>query len=196
MNATVRKWVVITGTALAIIVGCNPTVTPVGDTGTSTDGLAVSGGDFSDAPVSPGGTGGIVDVGGDVGIDEVVITEDGGEETRSFFTAFQIDPTAEDTAGPKFVVAGYVDDPNAADGVRTLDLVTGWNQSQPVQVHYQQRGADDTISFRTVVLAGTSPVGVIAGVELGHINADEFLDVVVLVKAAGAVTLCPPRPRQ
>ena len=107
MNATVRKWVVITGTMLAIVVGCNPTVTPVVDTGTGTDGLAVSDGGFSDAPVSPGGTGGVVDVGGDVGIDEVVITEDGGEETRSFFTAFQIDPTAEDTAGPKFVVAGY-----------------------------------------------------------------------------------------
>jgi len=192
MNATVRKWVVITGTTLVIVVGCNPTVTPVGDTGTNTDGLAVSDGGFSDAPVSPGGTGGVVDVGGDVGIDEVVITEDGGEETRSFFTAFQIDPTAEDTAGPKFVVAGYVDDPNAPEGERTLDLVTGWNQSQPVQVHYQLRGADDTISFRTVVLAGTSPVGVIAGVELGHINADEFPDVVVLVKAAGAQTFCPP----
>ena len=193
MNATVRKWVVITGTMLAIVVGCNPTVTPVVDTGTGTDGLAVSDGGFSDAPVSPGGTGGVVDVGGDVGIDEVVITEDGGEETRSFFTAFQIDPTAEDTAGPKFVVAGYVDDPNAPEGERTLDLVTGWNQSQPVQIHFQQRNADGTISFRTVVLAGTSPVAVIAGVELGHINADEFLDVVVLVKAAGAGTFCPPK---
>ncbi|MCH7993924.1 MAG: hypothetical protein IIB57_05715 [Planctomycetes bacterium] len=191
MNATVRKWVVITGTTLAIVVGCNPTVTPVGDTGTSTDGLAVSDGGFSDAPVSPGGTGGVVDVGGDVGIDEVVITEDGGEETRSFFTAFQIDPTAEDTAGPKFVVAGYVDDPNAPEGERTLDLVTGWNQSQPVQIHFQQRNADGTISFRTVVLAGTSPVAVIAGVELGHINADEFLDVVVLVKASGHPAICP-----
>ncbi|MCH8243020.1 MAG: VCBS repeat-containing protein [Planctomycetes bacterium] len=194
MNATVRKWVVITGTMLAIVVGCNPTVTPVVDTGTGTDGLAVSDGGFSDAPVSPGGTGGVLDVGGDVGIDEVVITEDGGEETRSFFTAFQIDPTAEDTAGPKFVVAGYVDDPNAPDGERTLDLVTGWNQSQPIQVHFQQRNADGTISFRTVVLAGTSPVAVIAGVELGHINADEFLDVVVLVKAAGNETFCPPPP--
>ncbi|MCH8147570.1 MAG: hypothetical protein IH987_06180, partial [Planctomycetes bacterium] len=193
MNATVRKWVVTTGTMLAIVVGCNPTVTPVDDSGTSTNGLEVSDGGFSDAPVSPGGTGGVVDIGGGGGIDEQVITEDGGEETRSFFTAFQIDPTAEDTAGPKFVVAGYVDDPNAAEGVGTLDLVTGWNQSQPVQVHYQQRAADGTISFRTVVLAGTSPVGVIAGVELGHINADEFLDVVLLVKAAGAITYCPPK---
>ena len=189
MNATVRKWVVITGTTLAIVVGCNPTVTPVGDTGTSTDGLAVSDGDFSDAPVSPGGTGGVVDVGGDVGvIDEVVITEDGGEETRSFFTAFQIDPVSEDTAGPKFVAAGDIDQ----DGL--LDLVSAWNQSQPLQLHLQRRDPDGNISFRTITLAGTSPIAVVAGLEVEQINDDGWLDIVVLVKATRGVTLCPTDP--
>ena len=43
--------------------------------------------------------------------------------TLSFFTAVQIDPRSEDSAGPQFVVA---DDVNG-DGL--TDLVSVWNQS-------------------------------------------------------------------
>ena len=82
------------------------------------------------------------------------------EETASFFAAFQIDPEAEDTAGPKFLLSADMD----RDGL--LDLVSGWNQSQPVQLHLQRRDAADNISFRTITLAGTSPLAVIAGVHL------------------------------
>lgn len=109
-----------------------------------------------------------------------------GEETRSFFKSFQIDPELEDTAGPKFVVASDFDQ----DGL--TDLVSGWNQSQPVQIHLQRRDAQGNLSFRTVTLAGTTPVGVIAGVEVGNLNGDLFPDVVVLVKATGFATFCPP----
>ncbi len=184
MNRGVFKTLAATAVALGIILGCNSGVVPDANTGDVT----VDGG-FSDAPTSPGGTGGTSGgtSGGTIveGSDDVELT---AEETRSFFTAFQVDPEAEDTAGPKFVVSGDVNQ----DGL--LDLVSAWNQSQPVQLHLQQRDPDDNISFRTVTLAGTSPLAIIAGVELGQINDDGWLDVVVLSKATGAVTLCPSVP--
>ena len=193
MNAMVWKRFAIAGLALGVIFGCDSAINQIVDEGTTAGGgetdFAQVDSTFSDAPVSPGGTGGVAIE------DPEPVNDQAGEETRSFFTAYQIDPEAEDTAGPKFVVAADVDH----DGL--LDLVSGWNQSQPVQIHLQQRDADDNIVFRTITLAGTTPVAVIAGVELGQINDDngdglindaDWLDIVVLSKATGFVTLCPP----
>lgn len=189
MKTFVLRGSVISFVVLAIIVGCTADFGG-GTTGGDTTGGATSGADvdtgFSNDPASPGGTGG-TGVPGDT-------TDDGGtielpaEETRSFFTAFQVDPVPEDTAGPKFVVSGDVDQ----DGL--LDLVSGWNQSQPVQLHLQRRDPAGNISFRTINLGGTNPIAVMAGVELGFINDDAFPDVVVLVKANGEVGLCPTSP--
>ncbi len=168
------KRIGITVGAFAIVIGCNTNVIP--NDGTTT--LDANG--FTDA--SPGGTGATGTPPAEVVVDDVVLP---AEETRSFFTAFQVDPTAEDTAGPKFVVAGDVDQ----DGL--MDLVTAWNQSQPIQLHLQRRDANDVISFRTVTLGGTSPIAVVSGLELGQINDDGFLDVVALIKATGGSGQCP-----
>ncbi len=184
-----RTFIVVLG-AIAIIVGCTSVYTLTGDEpgGTGATGSSDVDGDFSDTPSSPGGTGG---TGGNI---PGTTTDDGGdielpaEETRSFFTAFQVDPVPEDTAGPKFVVAGDVDN----DGL--LDLASGWNQSQPIQLHLQRRDPAGNITFRTINLGGTNPIAVIAGVEFAHINNDGFLDVVVLSKATGFVGLCPTDP--
>lgn len=136
-----------------------------------------------------GGDGG--DLGPPTDTDDVDLP---AEATQSFFTAFQIDPVEEDTAGPKFVVAADVD----KDGL--TDLVSAWNQSQPVQLHLQRRDASGVISFRTVTLGGTSPIAVVAGVEVGQIDDDngdgtiddnDWLDVVVLSKASGFRADCP-----
>ncbi|MBI4719014.1 MAG: VCBS repeat-containing protein [Planctomycetes bacterium] len=187
MESKWRKHLAAIGITLGVIVGCTSVFQQINeqaDQGTGGGSAGGAGGfstvesEFTDAPLSPGGTGGVVD------------TPDGqpaGEETRSFFTAYQIDPASEDSAGPKFVVSGDVDQ----DGL--LDLVSAWNQSQPVQLHLQRRDAAGNVSFRTVTLAGTTPVAVVAGVQLGQINDDGFLDVVVLSKATGFVTLCPPK---
>ena len=175
--------------ALLVIFGCNTALNQggggsSGGGGSGTTGFAESNGRFTDAPQSPGGTGGVI--GDDIaGTDDVDLQ---AEETRSFFTAFQIDPVQEDTAGPKFVVAGDVDQ----DG--WTDLVSAWNQSQPIQLHLQRRDPAGTISFRTITLAGTTPVAVVAGLKLGQINGDGWLDVVILVKATGFGTLCPTSP--
>ncbi len=178
--------------ALVIVLGCNTVIDVVDNTGGggsgsggTGNGFATVDSEFSDAPVSPGGTGGTGQPGGNDNTDGVELP---AEETRSFFTAFQIDPVEEDTAGPKFVVSGDVDQ----DGLP--DLVSAWNQSQPIQLHLQRRDQAGNISFRTITLAGTTPIAVVAGVQLGLINDDEYPDVVVLVKATGVAGFCPTDP--
>ena len=198
MKSSLIKNIAFTATLFGVIFGCNSVIDHVvneanmgdatgGDPGTlpsGVDGSTGGGGfdsvdsDFSDAPVSPGGTGGVI---GEDGVQA-------GEETRSFFTAFQIDPESEDTAGPKFVVAADMNQ----DGL--LDLVSAWNQSQPIQLHLQGRDADDNISFRTINLGGTTPIALVAGLEVGQINDDGWLDIVVLAKATGFAAFCPTNP--
>lgn len=113
---------------------------------------------------------------------------DVGAATESFFRTIQIDPASEDTAGPKFVVAGDID----RDGL--LDLATGWNQSQPIQIHLQRRelneDGEEVIRFLAATIAGTTPVVVLAGIELADMDRDGWLDVVALVKQTGFGTFC------
>ena len=151
------KYLAAIAASFAVIVGC------------STDFGTIGGG--TTGPTGPA-----------IGTDEVDLP---AEATQSFFTAFQVDPVPEDTAGPKFVVSADIDQ----DGL--MDLVSGWNQSQPVQLHLQRRDAAGVISFRTVTLGGTDPIAIIAGVEVGQINDDGWLDVVVLIKETGSGAACP-----
>ncbi|MFH1111210.1 MAG: VCBS repeat-containing protein [Planctomycetota bacterium] len=187
MKTSILKGLAVTAAALAVLFGCDTVLNQVAQQGSPPggDGFATVDSEFSDAPLSPGGTGGTSVPGTDPGNDTVELPS---EETRSFFTAFQIDPVEEDSAGPKFVVEGDVDQ----DGL--TDLVSAWNQSQPIQLHLQRRDPAGTISFRTITLAGTTPIAVVAGLELGQINGDGWLDVVVLVKATGFTGLCPTSP--
>ncbi len=185
MKATVLKRLASAAAALAVVLGCDSVIDHIKEEATTPagSGFARIDSDFSDAPVSPGPAGGTT--GGLEGADDVELP---GEETRSFFTAFQIDPVAEDAAGPKFVVAADIDQ----DGL--LDLVSAWNQSQPVQLHLQRRDPEGNISFRSITLGGTTPIAVVGGLQVGQINDDGWLDVVVLSKATGFVTLCPIDP--
>jgi hypothetical protein len=108
-----------------------------------------------------------------------------GTETKSHFRAVQIDPVLEATAGPKFVLPFDMDN----DGL--IDLVTGWNQSQPVQLHLQRRNENGKISFRAVNLGGTGPIALIGDLDVADFNGDGWLDVAVLVKETGVVGICP-----
>lgn len=179
MRRAYWKWALATFAVVAAGIGCGSFLSSGEDTAPDVAGrgsFATVDSFFSDAPVSPGGTGGVVDE----------TTPPAGETTRSFFTAYQIDPEAEDTAGPKFVISADIDQ----DGL--LDLVSAWNQSQPIQLHLQRRDANGNISFRTVTIAGTTPVAVVAGIATGQIDDDGFLDIVVLVKSTAFATFCPP----
>jgi hypothetical protein len=112
-------------------------------------------------------------------------TSDGGStgddflatgRTLSFFRAIQVDPQSEDSAGPQFVVAEDLD----SDGL--LDLVSAWNQSQPVQIHLQRRTASGSIRFETTTLAGNIPVVAVAGLAVADFDQDGAPDIAVLIK--------------
>ncbi|HEY3246479.1 MAG TPA: VCBS repeat-containing protein [Phycisphaerae bacterium] len=104
--------------------------------------------------------------------------------TQSFFTAVQVDPRSEDSAGPQVVVAGDLD----GDGL--LDLVSGWNQSQPLQIHLQRRDERNNITFETVTLAGNIPIALIADLAVADFDSDGHNDIAVLVKDTGDTGLC------
>lgn len=99
--------------------------------------------------------------------------------TLSHFQAFQVDPTAEDSAGPQFVVADDID----ADGL--TDLVSAWNQSQPVQIHLQRRTESGEIRFETTTLAGSIQAIRVAGLSVADFDGDGRPDISVLIKESG-----------
>ncbi len=164
----------LVGFAVAVVVvvwGCDRT----GTTQTPSDrGFVDGGGFFNDDP------------GADIPALPPLIPDAIEEtETESFFRARAIDPASEDSAGPKFVVTGDIDN----DGLP--DLATAWNQSQVVQVHLQRRDADDNITFESVQIAGTTPIAIIAGIKLADMDNDGNLDIVVLVKHQSFLSVCP-----
>jgi hypothetical protein len=113
-------------------------------------------------------------------------------KTSSFFTAIQVDPRSEDSAGPQFVAAGDLDD----DGF--TDLVSAWNQTQPVQIHLQRRNAVGAIGFETVTLAGSIPVVAVAGLGIADFDRDGRLDIAILIKETlveGAACLDSEQPQ-
>ncbi|MCH7813679.1 MAG: VCBS repeat-containing protein [Planctomycetes bacterium] len=148
---------------------------PVTDTTTTLNSSVVDGGGF------------FTELDGDileVRPEEIELDEE-GEATASNFRAVQVDPVSEDTAGPKFIKPYDIDN----DGL--VDLVSAWNESQPVQIHLQRRDLDGGIRFITVNLGGTGPISLIAGVEMADFDRDGWLDVAILVKATGGPGICP-----
>jgi len=168
---------------LAIPPGCE-TMYDHGGGGPGPAAVTAAGGSNSTAAA---GGGVFVPVGPDVvdvrPVEEAVDEE--GEDTASIFRAIQIDPVSEDTAGPKFVKPFDIDN----DGL--IDFITGWNQSQPVQIHLQRRDLDGNIRFVAATLGGTGPIALIGGVDMADFDGDGWLDAAVLVKATGGPGVCP-----
>ncbi|MHC5111627.1 MAG: FG-GAP repeat domain-containing protein [Planctomycetota bacterium] len=129
------------------------------------------------------GMGMILAVTGGCGVNYVETTSTGitgdfltSGRTLSNFQAFQIDPQSEDSAGPQFVASADLN----GDGF--IDLVSAWNQSQPVQVHLQRRNAVGGILFETLTLAGSIPAVSVAGLEVADFDNDGAADIAVLIK--------------
>jgi hypothetical protein len=126
-----------------------------------------------------GGTGG-----GGTGSSDFLET---GQTDSSLFRAIQVDPRSEDSAGPQVVRAADL------DGDGRLDLVSGWNESQPIQLHFQRRTNAGEVYFRTVPLGGTTPVARITSLEVVDVDNDGRPDIVVLVKDMGIAGYCDPK---
>lgn len=109
---------------------------------------------------------------------------DSGVTASPFFTAIQVDPKAEDSAGPQFIDVGDFDN----DGL--LDIASAWNQSQPIQIHMQRRLVTNRIVFATIPIGGTAPIARVSGLKVADLDEDGFDDLVVLVKDTGLVARC------
>lgn len=85
----------------------------------------------------------------------------------------QVDPTGEDTAGFNKVISADLN----ADGL--LDLVTAAYESQPIQIHLQQRSSNGAISFRSLSVAGSGPIVEVSELKVADMDQDGNLDIVV-----------------
>ena len=109
---------------------------------------------------------------------------DGGAVGQNLFTPIQIEPRSEDSAGPHFAATGDID----GDGL--TDVVTAWNESKSVQLHFQRASAAGSPTFEALTLAGDYPISIVSGLALEDMDSDGRIDVVVLVKETGAFARC------
>ncbi|MCZ6653495.1 MAG: VCBS repeat-containing protein [Planctomycetota bacterium] len=99
--------------------------------------------------------------------------------------ALQVDPTGEDTAGFNQVISADMN----GDGL--VDLITAAYESQPIQVHLQQRAADGTISFQSFSVAGSGPIVRVSELKVADMDQDGNPDIIMSILDTGFEPLEP-----
>ncbi len=102
---------------------------------------------------------------------------------RGVFSTIQVDPSSEDSAGPQLIATGDID----GDGL--LDVASVWNESKPLQLHFQRRSGT-SVSFETITLVGDFPITIASGVEIADMDGDGVQDVVLMIKETGLFARC------
>ncbi len=115
-------------------------------------------------PFGPGGT--------------TTVTQSASTIPAPIFSSQAIDPELEATAGAKVIVVADMD----GDGLD--DLVSGSNESQPIQLHMRTGAA---VAFDTFSVAGGGPISEMADLEVTDFDGDGNPDVAVLVSDTGFV---------
>jgi len=116
-------------------------------------------------------------------ITNLFLDKNAGAVGRKLFTPVQIDPRSEDSSGPHFAVTADIN----GDGM--IDVASAWNQSKPIQLHFQRR-IGGAITFETISLAGDTPITIVSGIAIEDMDGDGHNDIVVLVKDAGTFARC------
>jgi hypothetical protein len=91
----------------------------------------------------------------------------------------QVDPLDEDTAGFNQVISADMND----DGL--IDLVTAAYESQPIQLHLQQRSPAGEVSFDSFSVAGSGPIVKVSALRVADFDGDGNLDVIVASQDTG-----------
>ncbi|HPF40909.1 MAG TPA: VCBS repeat-containing protein [Phycisphaerae bacterium] len=92
------------------------------------------------------------------------------------FSSQAIDPTLEATAGARVIVVADMD----GDGLD--DLVSGSNESQPIQLHMRTGAA---VAYDTFSVAGGGPISEMTNLEVTDFDGDGNPDVAVLATDTG-----------
>jgi len=105
-------------------------------------------------------------------------TVGGGTIAAPQYTQNIVDPVLEATAGAKVIKAADMD----GDGL--LDLVSGSNENQPIQLHMRNTSG---LTFETFSISGGGPIASMIDLEIVDLDGDGNLDIAVLVRDTGFV---------
>ncbi len=105
-------------------------------------------------------------------------TVGGGTIAAPQYTQNIVDPVLEATAGAKVMKAADMD----GDGL--LDLVSGSNENQPIQLHMRNTSG---LTFETFSISGGGPIASMIDLEIVDLDGDGNLDIAVLVRDTGFV---------
>ncbi len=98
------------------------------------------------------------------------------------FEKMRVDPIAEDSGGPAALAVADMNN----DGL--LDVVSAWNDSQPLQISLQQVDAEGLVTFETFTVTGSGPFFRVTDLAVADLDGNGSRDIVVSIQDTGFTT--------